>query len=41
MGLVVSQYIIEAHDGGLRAVNNPDRGATFQFTLPIHHGEHP
>jgi len=41
MGLVISQYIIEAHDGGLRAVNNPDRGATVQFTLPIYHGEHP
>ena len=40
MGLVISQYIIEAHDGGLRAVNNPDRGATVQFTLPIYHGEH-
>ena len=41
MGLAISQYIIEAHDGSLRAVNNPERGATFQFTLPIHHKEHP
>lgn len=40
MGLAISQSIIEAHGGGLRAVNNPDRGATFQITLPIHHGEH-
>ena len=40
MGLVISQYIIEAHDGSLRAANNPDQGATFQITLPIHHVEH-
>ena len=40
MGLAISQSILEAHDGRLGAVNNPDRGATFQLTLPIHHGEH-
>ena len=39
MGLAISQSILEAHDGSLGAVNNPDRGATFQLTLPIHHGE--
>ena len=39
MGLAISHSILEAHDGRLGAVNNPDRGATFHFTLPIHHGE--
>lgn len=39
MGLAISQSILEAHDGSLRAVNNPDRGATFHLTLPIHHGK--
>jgi signal transduction histidine kinase len=38
MGLAISHSILEAHDGSLGAANNPDRGATFHFTLPIHHG---
>jgi PAS domain S-box-containing protein len=37
MGLAISHSILEAHGGNLRAVNNPDRGATFQILLPIHH----
>jgi signal transduction histidine kinase len=35
MGLAISKTIIEAHDGKLRAENNPDGGATFVFTLPV------
>jgi C4-dicarboxylate-specific signal transduction histidine kinase len=34
MGLSISYSIIEAHGGRLWATNNPDHGATFQFTLP-------
>jgi PAS domain S-box-containing protein len=35
MGLSISYSIIEAHGGRLEARANPDRGLTFQFTLPI------
>jgi signal transduction histidine kinase len=35
MGLSVSRSIIESHGGRLWATRNPDRGTTFQFTLPI------
>jgi len=34
MGLSISRSIIEAHGGHLDVENNPDRGATFYFTLP-------
>jgi len=35
MGLPISRSIIEAHGGRLDAENNPDRGATFYFTIPV------
>jgi two-component system, LuxR family, sensor kinase FixL len=35
MGLSISRAIIEAHGGRLWAENNPDRGATFYFTVPL------
>ena len=38
MGLAISQRIINALGGAIRAENNPDRGATFSFTLPAASG---
>ncbi|MDO8662457.1 MAG: ATP-binding protein [Candidatus Omnitrophota bacterium] len=35
MGLSISRSIIEAHGGQLDVENNPERGATFYFTIPV------
>jgi len=35
MGLSISRTIIEAHGGRIAALNNPQGGATFRFTLPV------
>jgi signal transduction histidine kinase len=34
MGLSISRRIIESHGGSLWGCANPERGSTFQFTLP-------
>jgi len=34
MGLSISRTIVDAHGGRIGAIPNPDRGATFYFTLP-------
>ena len=39
IGLSISQTIITAHSGTMEASNNPERGATFSFTLPTHRGD--
>jgi two-component system sensor kinase FixL len=39
LGLTISHSIIETHKGRLWAENNPDQGATFYFTLPVHQAE--
>jgi signal transduction histidine kinase len=35
IGLAICRRLIEAHDGTLRAFDNPGGGALFRFTLPV------
>lgn len=35
LGLTISRYIIEEHQGKLRAQSEPGKGSRFSFTLPL------
>lgn len=39
MGLSISRQIIQSFGGTMEAFNNPEGGATFAFTLPVHQGD--
>ncbi|MDP3584773.1 MAG: ATP-binding protein [Thiobacillus sp.] len=39
VGLEVCRSIMESHHGSIRAERNPDRGATFRFSLPLAGGD--
>ena len=35
MGLSIAKSLIEAHGGVIWAANNPGRGVTFHFAMPV------
>lgn len=35
LGLAICRNIVASHQGGIWAANNPDRGARFEFTVPV------
>ena len=35
MGLAIARSIVKAHGGQISARRNPDRGSTFEITLPV------
>ena len=35
LGLAICRSIVTAHGGNISATNNPERGATFTFSLPL------
>jgi len=37
IGLSICREIASAHNGTITAYNNPDTGATFEFSMPINH----
>jgi signal transduction histidine kinase len=41
MGLAISKDIVKFHKGEIWAVNNPERGVTFSFTMPFDSGVMP
>jgi len=41
MGLAISKDIVKSHKGEIRVENNPDRGATFSFTVAFDSGVRP
>ena len=35
MGLAITRAILRAHDGGIEAISEPGKGATFRFWIPL------
>ena len=35
IGLALCKKVIKAHNGNIWAAQNPDKGTTFTFTLPL------
>ena len=41
MGVSLSRSIVEAHGGEIQALDNPDKGATFSFSIPVAEEDEP